>query len=79
MNLRRTLAEAALLVTLAVLCASVSNLLAGRERKLAVPGSYRDATTPPVRPAPPPVPVVPSEPARGPEGPPPAAAQQHAA
>lgn len=79
MNLRRTLAEAALLVTLAVLCASVSNLLAGRERKLAVPGAYRDATTPPVRPAPPPVPVVPSEPARGPDGSPPAAAQQHAA
>lgn len=45
MNLRRFLAEAAALAGLAVACALVSNALAGRERRLAVPGSYPNATT----------------------------------
>jgi len=43
MNLKRHLAETATLVAAAVLCALVSNTLAGRERKLAVPGRYENA------------------------------------
>jgi rhodanese-related sulfurtransferase len=40
MNLRRFLAEAGTLVGLAVACALVSNAFAGKERQLAIPGSY---------------------------------------
>jgi rhodanese-related sulfurtransferase len=43
MNLRRFLAEAGTLVGLAVVCAFVSNALAGKERKLALPGDYPNA------------------------------------
>jgi len=43
MNIRRFLAEAGTLVGLAVVCALVSNLLAGNERRLAVPGDYPNA------------------------------------
>lgn len=50
MNLRRFLAEAGTLVGLAVVCALVSNALAGRERKLAIPGSYPNATEVTTRP-----------------------------
>lgn len=50
MNLRRFLAEAGTLLGLAVVCALVSNALAGRERKLALPGDYPNATTVTVRP-----------------------------
>ena len=45
MNVRRFLAEAAALAALAVACALVSNALAGRERRLALPGDYPNATT----------------------------------
>lgn len=45
MNLRRFLAEAAALAGLAVACALVSNALAGKERRLALPGAYPNATT----------------------------------
>lgn len=44
MNLRRFLAEAGTLVGLSVACALVSNALAGKERRLALPGDYRNAT-----------------------------------
>jgi rhodanese-related sulfurtransferase len=44
MNLRRFLAEAGTLVGLAVACALVSNALAGKERRLALPGDYPNAT-----------------------------------
>ena len=44
MNLRRFLAEAGTLVGLAVVCALVSNALAGKERRLALPGDYPNAT-----------------------------------
>ena len=43
MNLRRFLAEAGALAGLAVACALVSNALAGRERRLALPGDYPNA------------------------------------
>ncbi|MFI5197870.1 MAG: rhodanese-like domain-containing protein [Thermoanaerobaculia bacterium] len=43
MNLRRHLLEASTLVLAAVLCALVANVLASRERKLALPGSYPNA------------------------------------
>ena len=43
MNLRRFLAEAGTLVGLAVACAFVSNALAGKERRLALPGDYPNA------------------------------------
>jgi rhodanese-related sulfurtransferase len=43
MNLRRFLAEAGTLVGLAVACAIVSNALAGKERKLVLPGDYPNA------------------------------------
>lgn len=59
MNLRRFLAEAGALVGLAVACALVSNALAGKERKLALPGDYPNATTFTARPAP--VPFTPFE------------------
>lgn len=49
MNLRRFLAEAGALLALAVSCAFVSNALAGRERKLALPGDYPNAMTVPDR------------------------------
>lgn len=49
MNVRRLLAEAGTLLVLAVACALVSNSLAGRERKLALPGDYPNATTVPAR------------------------------
>jgi rhodanese-related sulfurtransferase len=44
MNLRRFLAEAGTLVGLSVVCALVSNALAGKERRLALPGNYPNAT-----------------------------------
>ena len=44
MNVRRFLAEAAVLVALAVACALVSNALAGKERRLELPGDYPNAT-----------------------------------
>lgn len=43
MNVRRHLLEAATLVSAAVLCALVANVLASRERKLALVGSYPNA------------------------------------
>jgi len=43
MNLRRFLAEAGALAGLAVACALVSNALAGRERRLTLPGDYPNA------------------------------------
>lgn len=43
MNVRRFLAEAGTLAGLAVACALVSNALAGRERRLALPGDYPNA------------------------------------
>jgi rhodanese-related sulfurtransferase len=43
-NVRRHALEAATLVLAAVLCALVANALASRERKLALPGSYANAT-----------------------------------
>ncbi len=49
MNLRRFLAEAGALLVLAVACALVSNAVASRERKLALPGDYPNATTVPSR------------------------------
>jgi rhodanese-related sulfurtransferase len=61
MNLRRFLAEACALVGLAVTCALVSNALAGKERKLALPGDYPNATTFVARPEP--APFEPFEPA----------------
>ncbi|MEO8587078.1 MAG: hypothetical protein ABI584_13025, partial [Acidobacteriota bacterium] len=45
MNVRRHLLEVATLISAAVLCALVANALASRERKLALPGSYPNATT----------------------------------
>jgi rhodanese-related sulfurtransferase len=50
MNLRRFLAEAGTLVGLSIACALVSNALAGKERKLAVPGDYPNATKVTARP-----------------------------
>lgn len=50
MNLRRFLAEAGTLVGLAVACALVSNAFAGKERQLAIPGDYPNATTVTARP-----------------------------
>ncbi|MBK9090143.1 MAG: hypothetical protein IPL90_14260 [Holophagales bacterium] len=44
MNLRRFLAEAGTLVGLSVACALVSNALAGKERRLPLPGDYPNAT-----------------------------------
>jgi rhodanese-related sulfurtransferase len=61
MNLRRFLAEAGALVGLAVACALVSNALAGKERKLALPGDYPNATKFVARPEP--APFAPFEPA----------------
>lgn len=80
MNLRRFLAEAGALASLAIACALVSNALAGKERRLALPGDYPSATTFAARPEP--VPFTPFEAgpdvpaaAPGPGGPGPAAAQ----
>ncbi|MBI5441295.1 MAG: hypothetical protein HY900_08810 [Deltaproteobacteria bacterium] len=67
MNLRRFLAEAATLVGLAVACALVSNALAGKERKLTIPGAYPNATTVTARPEPPPLAAFEAEPAAGPQ------------
>ncbi len=50
MNLRRFLAEAGTLVGLAVICALVSNALAHKERQLAIPGGYPNATKVTARP-----------------------------
>lgn len=50
MNLRRFLAEAGTLVGLSVACALVSNALASKERRLAIPGDYPNATTVTARP-----------------------------
>ena len=48
---RRFWLEAATLVIAAVLCALVSNALAGRERKLALKGEYPNALKVPQEPA----------------------------
>ena len=66
MNLRRFLAEAGTLVGLAVACALVSNALAGKERKLAVPGTYPNATKVTVRSEARPLAAFETEPAPGP-------------
>lgn len=50
MNFRRFLAEAGTLVGLAVVCALLSNALAGKERRLALPGNYPNATKVTARP-----------------------------
>ncbi len=64
MNLRRFLAEAGTLVGLAVVCALVSNFLAGKERRLALPGDYPNALA--VTPRAEAAPLAPfEEPARG--------------
>ena len=63
MNLRRFLAEAATLVGLAVVCAFVSNAFAARERRLALPGAYPNATRVPERAAPAPLAPFVAEPA----------------
>lgn len=55
MNLRRFLAEAGALAVLAIACALVSNALAGKERRLALPGDYPNATTVTARTSTPPV------------------------
>ncbi len=84
MNLRRFLAEAGALAGLAVVCALVSNALAGKERSLALPGDYPNATTFTARPEPAPFtpfetgPEVPAV-ALAAEGPDPAAAPSPAA
>lgn len=62
MDWKRHLFEAATLVGAAILCALVANALAGRERKLALPGSYDSALSVPgpaagVRTAPSPAPA----------------------
>ena len=59
MNVRRLIAEAGTLLVLAVACALVSNALAGKERKLALPGDYPNATK--VSPRPEAAPVAPFE------------------
>lgn len=61
MNLRRFLAEAGTLVGLAVACALVSNVLAGKERRLALPGDYPNATRVPARGEAPPLAPFPLE------------------
>jgi rhodanese-related sulfurtransferase len=61
MNLRRFLAEAGALLGLAVACALVSNAFAGKERKVALPGDYPNATGFVARPEP--APFAPFEPA----------------
>jgi rhodanese-related sulfurtransferase len=60
---RRFLAEAATLIAAALLCALVSNALAGRERKLALKGDYPNALKVPQETAPAPLPVVSAAPA----------------
>lgn len=67
MNLRRFLAEAATLLGLAVACALVSNAFAGKERQLAIPGSYPNATK--VSPGTEPSPLPPFEAKPSPEAP----------
>jgi rhodanese-related sulfurtransferase len=52
MNLKRYLLETTTLVGAAALCAVVSNQSASRERRLALPGNYENATTVPARPSP---------------------------
>ncbi|MEO6325142.1 MAG: rhodanese-like domain-containing protein [Thermoanaerobaculia bacterium] len=49
MNLKRYLLETATLVGAAALCAFVANQAASRDRRLALPGNYQEATTVPVR------------------------------
>lgn len=48
MNVRRTILEASTLVIAALLCAVVANAFASRERKMALSGSYPNATRVPV-------------------------------
>lgn len=60
MNLRRFFLEAATIIVAAVLCALVANLVASRERKLAIVGSYPNALVVPKRPADSTAPVVPA-------------------
>src|SRR5436190_73355 len=57
MNWKKHLAEAATLIVAAILCAVVSNALAGRERKVAFVGTYPNALKVPQE-APPPAPIV---------------------
>lgn len=59
MNWKRHLVEAATLAAAAVLCAVVANALASRERKLALPGNYENATKVPPRATPAPEPPAP--------------------
>lgn len=49
MNLRRFFLEAATIVVAAILCAMIANLLASRERKLVLVGSYPNALVVPKR------------------------------
>jgi rhodanese-related sulfurtransferase len=49
MNLRRFFLEAATIVVAAILCAMIANLLAARERKLVLVGSYPNALVVPKR------------------------------
>ena len=49
MNTKRYLLETATLIIAAALCAIVSNAMAARERKLALPGNYPNATSVPSR------------------------------
>lgn len=51
MNLRRFFLEAATIVVAAVLCAIIANVIASRERKLALVGAYPNALVVPKRPA----------------------------
>ena len=63
---RRFWLEAATLIVAAVICALVSNALAGRERKMALKGDYPNALKVPQEPAPGPAPVLSGAPARPP-------------
>ena len=76
MNLRRFLAEAGTLVGLAVACALVSNALASKERKLAIPGDYPNATKVTARPEARPLAAFEAEPLTGAPGGPEAGARR---
>ena len=59
MTLRKHLLEAATLIVAAVLCATISNAIAGRERKMALVGTYPNALKVPDQ-SPAPVEPIPS-------------------